>query len=83
MADLNTQSRKKSKCPGERPTCSFCARLGKPCVYANGIVTQTSNSAAAAPDEGPGSEAINIQQIVRMIRFSDGEDRLEQKLIIE
>ncbi|OBR04430.1 C6 transcription factor [Colletotrichum higginsianum IMI 349063] len=26
-------SRKKSRCPGERPTCSFCERLGQPCVY--------------------------------------------------
>ncbi|KZL76610.1 c6 transcription factor [Colletotrichum incanum] len=25
--------RKKSKCPGERPTCSFCERLGQHCVY--------------------------------------------------
>ncbi|KAK6213463.1 c6 transcription factor [Colletotrichum tabaci] len=26
-------SRKKSRCPGERPTCSFCERLGQRCVY--------------------------------------------------
>ncbi|KAH6696840.1 hypothetical protein F5X68DRAFT_257167 [Plectosphaerella plurivora] len=25
--------RKKSKCPGERPTCSYCERLGQECVY--------------------------------------------------
>ncbi|WQF84380.1 Putative zn(2)Cys(6) fungal-type DNA-binding domain-containing protein [Colletotrichum destructivum] len=25
--------RKKSRCPGERPICSFCERLGQPCVY--------------------------------------------------
>ncbi|OHE98475.1 hypothetical protein CORC01_06266 [Colletotrichum orchidophilum] len=25
--------RKKSKCPGERPTCSYCERLGQQCVY--------------------------------------------------
>ncbi|WQF77411.1 hypothetical protein CDEST_02425 [Colletotrichum destructivum] len=25
--------RKKTKCTGERPTCSFCQRLGQPCVY--------------------------------------------------
>ncbi|KAJ9144151.1 Zn(II)2Cys6 transcription factor [Pleurostoma richardsiae] len=28
--------RKKSKCPGERPTCSFCERLGQQCVYNSG-----------------------------------------------
>lgn len=27
--------RKKSKCPGEKPECSFCARLGQDCVYRN------------------------------------------------
>ncbi|KAL5342061.1 hypothetical protein BJX70DRAFT_12494 [Aspergillus crustosus] len=26
--------RKKSRCPGERPTCSYCERLGQACEYA-------------------------------------------------
>ncbi|KAL2847672.1 hypothetical protein BJX68DRAFT_109271 [Aspergillus pseudodeflectus] len=26
--------RKKSRCPGEKPVCSFCERLGQQCVYA-------------------------------------------------
>ncbi|KAL4884964.1 hypothetical protein BJY04DRAFT_156241 [Aspergillus karnatakaensis] len=26
--------RKKSRCPGERPACSYCQRLGQPCEYA-------------------------------------------------
>ncbi|KAL6235851.1 hypothetical protein BDW75DRAFT_128871 [Aspergillus navahoensis] len=26
--------RKKSRCPGEKPVCSFCQRLGQQCVYA-------------------------------------------------
>ncbi|KAH7126053.1 hypothetical protein EDB81DRAFT_203261 [Dactylonectria macrodidyma] len=25
--------RKKSKCPGERPICSYCQRLGQECIY--------------------------------------------------
>ncbi|KAJ6789827.1 hypothetical protein PWT90_04518 [Aphanocladium album] len=28
--------RKKSRCPGERPVCSYCQRLGQHCVYNNG-----------------------------------------------
>ncbi|KAI9375493.1 hypothetical protein BJX61DRAFT_129432 [Aspergillus egyptiacus] len=28
--------RKKSRCPGEKPVCSFCQRLGQQCVYAPG-----------------------------------------------
>lgn len=33
-ADLE-YSRKKSRCPGERPSCSYCDRLGQPCDYAD------------------------------------------------
>jgi hypothetical protein len=28
-------SRKKSRCPGEKPACSLCARLKQTCVYAD------------------------------------------------
>ncbi|KAL2819810.1 hypothetical protein BJX63DRAFT_445354 [Aspergillus granulosus] len=28
--------RKKSRCPGEKPVCSFCERLGQQCFYAQG-----------------------------------------------
>ncbi|KLP12975.1 uncharacterized protein LW94_1848 [Fusarium fujikuroi] len=28
--------RKKSKCPGEKPACSYCERLGQICVYESG-----------------------------------------------
>ncbi|KAH8691352.1 fungal-specific transcription factor domain-containing protein [Talaromyces proteolyticus] len=28
--------RKKTRCPGEKPACSFCIRLGQPCEYATG-----------------------------------------------
>ncbi|GME22747.1 C6 transcription factor [Neofusicoccum parvum] len=27
--------RKKSRCPGERPNCSHCSRLGQTCYYAS------------------------------------------------
>lgn len=26
-------SRKKARCPGEKPTCSLCGRLGQRCTY--------------------------------------------------
>jgi hypothetical protein len=35
--------RKKTRCPGEKPICSFCERLGQKCVYAG---------SAEAIDEG-------------------------------
>lgn len=30
---LNSSSKKKTKCPGEKPMCSFCRRLNQRCVY--------------------------------------------------
>ncbi|KAJ5292959.1 uncharacterized protein N7443_008912 [Penicillium atrosanguineum] len=38
-----TCRRKKTRCPGEKPICSFCERLGQKCVYAG---------SAEAIDEG-------------------------------
>lgn len=35
--------RKKTRCPGEKPICSFCERLGQKCFYAG---------SAEAIDEG-------------------------------
>ncbi|KAF5597825.1 quinic acid utilization activator [Fusarium pseudocircinatum] len=32
--------RKKSKCPGEKPMCSYCERLGQICVYESGSDSQ-------------------------------------------
>ncbi|PNP75137.1 hypothetical protein FNYG_11506 [Fusarium nygamai] len=32
--------RKKSKCPGEKPVCSYCERLGQICVYESGSDSQ-------------------------------------------
>ncbi|KAF5644094.1 quinic acid utilization activator [Fusarium sp. NRRL 52700] len=32
--------RKKSKCPGEKPVCSYCERLGQICVYESGPDSQ-------------------------------------------
>jgi hypothetical protein len=33
--DIVECSRKKSRCPGEKPACSLCARLKQSCVYAD------------------------------------------------
>ena len=35
-ADDNTvHRRKKARCPGDRPECGFCVRLGQPCSYSD------------------------------------------------
>ncbi|CAI7614377.1 unnamed protein product [Penicillium manginii] len=33
MWALPTHSRKKARCPGEKPVCSLCQRLGQRCEY--------------------------------------------------
>ncbi|KAJ5173148.1 hypothetical protein N7492_005741 [Penicillium capsulatum] len=37
--------RKKTRCPGEKPVCSFCERLGQKCVYAGTDVEEGSDFA--------------------------------------
>lgn len=43
-------SKKKSRCPGERPVCSSCARLRQTCKYADdhigAIIPESSQSNA-------------------------------------
>lgn len=36
--------RKKSRCPGERPACGFCVRLGQQCNYAGNTTSGTGQS---------------------------------------
>ncbi|KAF6820636.1 hypothetical protein CMUS01_11525 [Colletotrichum musicola] len=42
--------RKKSKCPGERPICSYCQRLGQQCVY-NAPTDITDTQSQATPSK--------------------------------
>ncbi|WYZ42409.1 hypothetical protein EsH8_VI_000108 [Colletotrichum jinshuiense] len=61
--------RKKSKCPGERPTCSYCERLGQQCVY-------------NVPGEVPDSQQTrhNREMEHRLYSLEDKMDRLIQQL---
>ncbi|KAI3559142.1 hypothetical protein CABS03_07461 [Colletotrichum abscissum] len=62
--------RKKSKCPGERPTCSYCERLGQQCVY------------NAPGGEVPDSQLTkhNREMETRLNSLEDKMDRLIQHL---
>lgn len=58
-------SRKKTKCDGGRPVCSFCARLGQACVYGTDEVTHHSSpSPARSRVPVPVSDAGNSQRLV-------------------
>lgn len=41
--------RKKTRCPGERPACAFCMRLGQQCTYADSSNSGKSDAAAPSP----------------------------------
>jgi hypothetical protein len=47
--------RKKTKCPGERPTCSFCSRLRQTCYYVNpqGGAFRVHKSGKSRSDDQP------------------------------
>ncbi|KAI2737274.1 transcriptional regulator family: Fungal Specific TF [Penicillium roqueforti] len=55
--------RKKSRCPGEKPICSYCERLGQQCVYAGAEIV----------DEG----LVHSQKMMEQ-RISGIEGKLEQ-----
>ncbi|PON24929.1 hypothetical protein TGAM01_v206010 [Trichoderma gamsii] len=46
LACLNCR-RKKTRCPGERPVCSFCSRLGQACRYNDNVFTYSDERSAA------------------------------------
>ena len=58
-------SRKKSRCTGEKPACSHCARLGQHCTYAsntdrvNPNPTHSPSAYAGAPQQPTGSLAVD------------------------
>ncbi|PSN60162.1 hypothetical protein BS50DRAFT_579334 [Corynespora cassiicola Philippines] len=53
--------RKKSKCPGERPECSFCVRLRQRCIYA---VSERSSERSNSQDVRPEATTARSQNSV-------------------
>jgi hypothetical protein len=64
----NSHRRKKTRCPGGRPACEYCVRLGQTCEYASDSATSTNTdrirraSSNAAPVSPPGSTIAAPQQ---------------------
>jgi hypothetical protein len=44
--------RKKTRCPGEKPVCSFCERLGQNCIYSGSAETVEEGSFAKSMVRG-------------------------------
>ncbi|PLB40370.1 Zn(II)2Cys6 transcription factor domain-containing protein [Aspergillus candidus] len=68
--------RKKARCPGEKPTCSLCQRLGQNCSYGlqalNRVGTRSSTSHGPARSEARDADCPSSHRIQRI------EDRLEE-----
>lgn len=69
-------SRKKARCPGEKPTCSLCQRLGQCCSYgsqtapAPGPATGSARRLEEPCDEGQ-TEGASSQRLQRIERRLD------------
>lgn len=64
--------RKKSRCPGERPACSHCSRLGQVCHYSEDL--ERSNPNSGPQTSGPGTPPaqwrhVSVQQNRNDIRM--------------
>ena len=75
--------RKKGRCPGEKPTCSLCARLGQTCTYAGAahalplpdsiqstVHSYSSTSRQSVPEDGwPGDDASALEDRVQNLDY--------------
>ncbi|KAJ6003370.1 hypothetical protein N7451_005917 [Penicillium sp. IBT 35674x] len=68
--------RKKARCPGEKPVCSTCQRLGQRCSYGAQVATRSQNRSA---NHGDGySSAGSDQPKASGARLQSIEQRLEE-----
>ncbi|KAH6692484.1 hypothetical protein F5X68DRAFT_250701 [Plectosphaerella plurivora] len=59
--------RKKSRCPGERPTCSYCERLGQTCEYADEQDGGSGNTGRRVEDRISNLEGKLDQVLARLL----------------
>ncbi|KAJ5662935.1 hypothetical protein N7507_003666 [Penicillium longicatenatum] len=69
--------RKKARCPGEKPVCATCQRLGQRCSYAAQVATRTQNQRSANHGDGY-SSAGSDQPNASGTRLQSIEERLEE-----
>ncbi|KAF9889819.1 hypothetical protein FE257_006909 [Aspergillus nanangensis] len=72
--------RKKARCPGEKPICSLCQRLGQRCTYgAQAALTRAGRSRTSTTPDQPGSSGDSHQsEHASHERFQRIEDRLDR-----
>ncbi|KAB8211816.1 hypothetical protein BDV34DRAFT_208359 [Aspergillus parasiticus] len=72
--------RKKARCPGEKPTCSLCQRLGQRCSYGPQAAPSRAATTRASPANGQerGSLDAGDANLSSSQRFERIEDRLDK-----
>ncbi|KAE8140200.1 hypothetical protein BDV38DRAFT_280193 [Aspergillus pseudotamarii] len=72
--------RKKARCPGEKPTCSLCQRLGQRCSYGPQAAPNRAATTRASPANGQerGSGEPGDANLLSSQRFQRIEDRLDK-----
>ncbi|KAE8348972.1 hypothetical protein BDV28DRAFT_142243 [Aspergillus coremiiformis] len=72
--------RKKARCPGEKPICSLCQRLGQRCTYGSQAAPSRAVTAEASPTNGqePSPGEPSEGNLSTSQRFQRIEDRLDK-----
>ncbi|KAJ5580401.1 hypothetical protein N7450_006702 [Penicillium hetheringtonii] len=55
--------RKKARCPGEKPVCSLCQRLGQHCTYAAQVISNRARVQRDTTSGGPEVDADDCQEV--------------------
>lgn len=63
LVKLTGLSRKKSKCPGDRPICSHCSRLRQECFYADDRQNERTLSMTPTPQSRPSSSTTDSRLV--------------------
>ncbi|CAK7202664.1 hypothetical protein SEUCBS139899_005390 [Sporothrix eucalyptigena] len=57
--------RKKARCPGQKPACSFCVRLGQPCSYSDNEQFRASSQQTVTSTSATSSTAVSVSSTQR------------------
>lgn len=63
-------SRKKARCPGEKPACSLCQRLGQRCVYGQSAPPNRVRANRTSASNGPDGSPDAWREVCRIIKYT-------------
>ncbi|KAJ5089907.1 hypothetical protein N7532_008591 [Penicillium argentinense] len=63
--------RKKTRCPGEKPICSFCERLGQKCVYTGSEAVEEGSDFAKNIEDRVSRIESKLEQLVEIVAIQE------------